>query len=216
MSEQMATAQAQLEDAQRQKAEADDLIRALERRVHDGDVEVTAIEMGEQYGVQRLAALQQQRADRLVAEAEAADLARRRQEAEEAARRELEAVSPEVLADACEAALLALERVHALGAERQAVLRRHAQTYLSLGMTDKVRHQEGSWIVYEAGGAVYDTHQDPYRPDVLLSLVEGERTRRTRIAARLAKGFPAPDPAPHPMARLLAERTSANMNAEVA
>lgn len=204
MTQQMAAAQAQLEDAKQQKAEADELIAALEERVQSGGEEVTALEMGEQYGVQRLAALQQERAERLVAEAEAADLARRREEAEAAACREMEALSSEALTQACEKAMKAIDAVQRLGDERQSALERHAKAFVELGMTDKILHCEGSWIVFEAGGSRYDTSQDKHQGRTLLAVIEGERARRAQIPNRRARGYTDPEPQKHPVGQLLA------------
>ncbi|MEV5611498.1 hypothetical protein [Streptomyces sp. NPDC052225] len=216
MSEQMTAAQAQLEDARRQKAEADDLIAALEERVQSGGEEVTALEMGERYGVQRLAALQQRRAEQLVADAEAADLERRRQEAEETARQELEALSPEVLADACEAALKAIDEVQRLAADRQAATRRHADTFIDLGMSDRIVHRDGGWVVFEAGGGRYDTHENHFTERALLAVIEGERNRRKLIPGRRAKGFTDPEPDRHIVAQLLAAKTDVTTSREAA
>jgi hypothetical protein len=205
MSEQMAAAQSELEDAKRQMAEADKLIAVLEERVQSGGEEVTALEMGERYGVQRLAALQQERAERLVAEAEAADLARRREEAEEAACRELEAVSPEALAAACKAALQAMDEVQRLAAARHAAARRHADTFIELGMADRIVHRDGGWVVFEAGGVRYDTQENHLTERALLAVIEGERARRKLIPERRAKGFADPEPDRHIVAQLLAD-----------
>lgn len=204
MTEELAGARARLEDAKRQRGEAGALIEALEDRVRDGDEEVAALELGEQHGLLRLAVLQQERAEQQVKAAEAAELVQRRQAAVQAATDELDALSPDVLAVACDEALQAIDRVQQLGDARQAAVERHAQAFLDLGMRDRIRHQDGSWVVFEVDGDRYDTRQDSLGGRALLAAIEGERLRRAQIPGRLAKGFPPPVASSHPMAQLLA------------
>lgn len=204
MSPELTEAQRQLADAQAEKAELDGLIQGLEQQVLDGQAEETERELTEQYGLARLAKLRQEAAERRVKDATAAEVQERRQAALAAAREELEGLGPERLAEACEAALKAIERVQQLGDARQAAVERHAAVFLDLGMNDRIRHQDSSWVVFEVDGVRYDTQQDRLGGRTLLGVIEGERVRRSQIPGRLARGFPPPDAEPHPVAQLLA------------
>jgi hypothetical protein len=197
-------AQRELLDARRERAEIDGLIAGLEDQVRAGEAEEAERDLGEKYSLQRLALLRQEAAERRVKEAELAAVEERRNAALAAAGAELESLSPDVLAEACEEALQAIEKVQRLGDTRQAAIARHAQTFLDLGLRDRIRHQDASWVVFEVDGVRFDTRQDALDGRSLLSAIDGERARRAQIPGRLAKGFAPPEPTAHPMARLLA------------
>lgn len=209
-------ARAQLDDARREKTELDDLIAGLERQVVDGESEEAEQRLGEQYSLERLARMRQQAAQKRVERAEALELQERRQAAVQAAREELGALAPERLAEACEEALEVIDRVCRLGDARQAAIVRHAQAFVDLGMKGHIRHQDHSWVAFEVDGVKFDNRQDCYGGRALLAAIEGERHRRTLIPARRAKGFTAPEPSSHPMAKLLAANADAAENGEVA
>ncbi|MFD3525061.1 hypothetical protein [Streptomyces sp. NPDC058653] len=208
MTTELTEAQRQLADAQKEKAELDGLIQGLEKQVLAGEAEETERELTEQYGLARLAKLRQEAAERRVKDAAAAEVQERRQAALVAARKELERLAPERLAEACEAALEAIERVQQLGDARQAAVERHAAVFLDLGMSGRILHQDSSWVVFEVDGVRYDTRQDSLDGRRLLAVIEGERVRRAQIPGRLAKGFTPPAPEAHPVAQLLAAQTA--------
>ncbi|MGQ4355266.1 hypothetical protein [Streptomyces drozdowiczii] len=216
MTTELSEAQRELADTRAEIAELQGLIDGLEEKVRNGEAAEEAQQIGEQYGLKRLAELRQEAAQRKLAKAEAADLARRREAAVQAAREELEPLSPERLAEECEAALQVIERVHSLGDARQAAIVRHAKVFLELGMQDRIRHRDGAWVVFEVGGARYDTSQDCLGGRALLAAIDGERYRRALIPARRAQGFSGPEPDNHPMSRLLAANADAVENGEAA
>ncbi|WDT90769.1 hypothetical protein H0E86_03910 [Streptomyces sp. SCSIO-PteL053] len=201
--------QQELADTKAEIAELQGVIDGLEEKVREGEATAEATALGEQYGVLRVAQLRQEAVQRKLKRAEAAELRERQEAAVRAASEELEALSPERLADACEEALQAIERVHRLGDARQAAVVRHAQAFVDLEMRDRIHHQDGGWVVFEVGGVRYDTRQDHLGGRSLLATIEGERHRRTLIPGRRAKRFPPPEPASHPMAQLLAQRLDA-------
>ncbi|MFB7555342.1 hypothetical protein [Streptomyces brevispora] len=209
-------ARAQLDDAHREKSELDELIAGLERQVVDGESEEAEQRLGEQYSLERLARVRQQAAAKRVERAEALELQERRQAAVQAAKVELEALTPERLAEACEDALGVIDRVCRLGDARQAAVVRHAQAFLELGMQDRIRHKDGSWVVYEVDGVRYDTQQGGLGSRALLVAIEAERLRRAQIPVRRAQGQSGPEPDSHPMAQLLAANADAAENGEVA
>lgn len=133
MSQDLSEARERLADAQRQKEEADDLIRALEQQVVDGHDEVVVLEAGEQYGLQRLAELQQLRAQKQLQRAEAEEKERTLGQAREEAADELGAVCDEVLAGKYAAALAALVDFAAACRAREEAVRQHAKRLRDLG-----------------------------------------------------------------------------------
>lgn len=212
----LTASQQELADTKAEIAEMQGVIDALEEKVREGEAADEAQELGERYGVMRLTELRLEAAERKLAKAESLELQERRQAAVQAAREELGALSPERLAEACEEAVAAIERVCRLGDARLAAVARHAQAFVDLGLRDRIRHQDGSWVVYEVDGVRYDTQQEPFGGHALLAAVEAERHRRTQIPARRAKGFPGPEPVKHPMAKLLAANADAAENGEAA
>ncbi|PWS43892.1 hypothetical protein DKT74_14220 [Streptomyces sp. ZEA17I] len=209
MTVELTEAQRELADTKAEIAELQGLIDGLEEQVRNGEAVAEATALGEQYGVLRVAELRQEAAERKLKRAEAAERRERQEAAVRAAAEELEALSPERLAEACEEALQAIERVHRLGDARQAAVVRHAKAFLELGMLDRVHHHAGSWVVFEVGGVRYDTNQDHLDGGALLTVIEGERHRRTLIPGRRAQGYADPEPSSHPMSRLLAQRLDA-------
>ncbi|MFJ3141407.1 hypothetical protein ACIPJM_02945 [Streptomyces halstedii] len=209
MTAELAEARAQLEDARREKAELDGLIAGLEAQVVDEESAEAERRLAEQYSLERLARVRQEAARKRVERAEVAELRERREAAVRAAAEELESLGLERLAEACEEALRAIGRVCELGDARQAAVVRHAKAFLELGMLDRVHHHAGSWVVFEADGVRYDTQNEHLDGRALLTVVEGERHRRTLIPGRRAKGFTGPEPDRHPVAQLLAKRLDA-------
>lgn len=203
------TPHAQLADARAELGELQSLIDGLEDKVRDGDETEAQMELGRQYGLKRLATLRKESAERRVAKAEAARLQQQRLEAEAAARTELGRLGIDRLASALDAAVEALATLRKLGDARQAAIVQHGQAYVSLGMTDRIRHQDGGWTVFEVAGQVYDTNQDKCAGSVLVDLAMRELERRLVVAPlRAGKGFPPPEPIEHPVTRHLAARAS--------
>ncbi|MGW6288830.1 hypothetical protein [Streptomyces sp. NPDC055107] len=209
MTTELSEAQRELADNRAEIAELQGLIDGLEEKVRDGEAVEEAQQLGEKYGVLRVAQLRKEAVERKLKVAEAAALREQQDAAVRAAREELEALGPEKLAEACAEALRAIERVQQLGDARQAAVTRHGRAFLDLGMRDRIYHQDAGWIVFEAGGVRYDTKQDHLDGRSLLAAIEGERHRRTLIPGRRAQGFADPEPASHPMAKLLAKRLDA-------
>lgn len=212
----LTAAQQELADTKAEIVEMQGVIDALEEKVREGEAADEAQELGERYGVMRLAGLRLEAAERKLAKAEALELQERRQAAVQAARQELAALAPARLAEACEEALGVIDRLCSLGDARHAALARHAKAFVDLGMKDRIRHKAGAWIVFEIDGVKYDTQQDHLGGRALLAAIEGERFRRTQIPARRAQGFSGPEPDRHPMAQLLAANADAAENGEVA
>jgi hypothetical protein len=198
--------QEQLADARAELDELQGLIDGLEEQVREGDDREAEMELGRQYGLKRLAELRREAAERRASKAVAEEKARRRLEAEAAAQADLEQLGVDRLASALDTAVQALADLKALGDARQAALERHARAYVDLGMKDRIVHQDGHWVRFQAGGAVYDTNQDQCSGNALLALVQQELKRRELIPDRVAKGFTPLEPIPHPVTRYLAER----------
>ncbi|MFE4408359.1 hypothetical protein [Streptomyces sp. NPDC056821] len=204
----LADARAQLADANREKTEIEGRISALEAQVRAGDEQAAEQQLVEQYAQQRLAQLRQEAAEQRVREAEAAELAEKRREAEAAAQADLEALSVPVLAAAFEDAVRALDRLQQLGDARQAAIERHARVFVELEMRDRIRHKEGSWIVFVAGGVKYDTNQDHCQGASLVKWATGELDRRQQSARRIEQGYRPLEPFPHPVTRYIDEQKS--------
>jgi hypothetical protein len=200
------TPREQLADAHTELDELQGLIDGLEEKVREGDETDAAMELGKQYGLKRLASLRRDAAGRKVARAEAEERAQRRLEAEAAAEADLEQLGVDRLATALDTAVQALADLKSLGDTRRAALERHARAYVELGMTDRILHQDGGWVRFTVGDAVYDTHQDQCAGDALLALAQEELKRRAAIPDRMARGFTPPEPIRHPVTLHLAER----------
>lgn len=156
MSEELADARARLEDAQRQKDEADALIEALEQQVVDGQDEVVVLEAGQQYGMQRLAELQRQRAQKQVQAAEAAALEERRGQALAAAGADLSGFSMEVIAQKYGAALAALDDLAAACDAREAAIVRHRVVFEQLGMDGSIPANTPHQRIIEVSGERFE------------------------------------------------------------
>ena len=197
----------QLADARAELGELQGLIDGLEAKVRDGDETEAEMELGRQYGLKRLATLRRDAAERRVAKAEVERLRQQRVEAEAAAAADLGQLGVDRLASALDTAVQALTALKALGDARHAALERHGRAYADLGMTDRIRHREGGWVVFEVAGQVYDTNQDHCQGRTLVDLAMRELERRTVLTPlRTGKGFPPPDPIGHPVTQHLAQR----------
>lgn len=205
MTQELTEAQRELADARREREELDQLIGGLEAQVREGEAAEAEQQLAEEYSVRRLAELRAEAAEQRVRAAEAAALKERRREAEAAAQADLEILSVGRLAEALTAAVSALEELKRMGDARQAALERHARAFLELGMDDKIRHKDGRWVVFEAGGVKYDTMQDGCGGARLIELAGEELTRRAQAARQQGQGFGPPAPLPHPVTRHLAK-----------
>jgi DNA-binding transcriptional ArsR family regulator len=195
----------QLADARAELDELQGLIDGLEEQVREGDETEAQMELGRQYGLKRLASLRREAAERRVARAEEEQRQQRRLEAEAAAQADFEQLGVDRLAAALDTAVRALAELKQLGDARQAAVERHARAYVDLEMTDRIRHRDGGWIVYEVAEQVYDTNQDRCQGDTLVTLAMQEMDRRlVQTPARLQRGYPAPEPFDHPVTRHLA------------
>ncbi|MGW2895849.1 hypothetical protein ACWDAO_14810 [Streptomyces sp. NPDC001212] len=195
----LSEAQQALDAAQRDKAQLDERIEALEERVREGNEQSAIEELGRQWAARRRVELRQEAAEQMVREAEAAELAQKRREAEAAAQADLDELGVPVLAEAFEDAVRALDRLQQLGDARQAAIERHAKVFVDLEMTGPIVHREGDWTVYEVAGSRFDTSQDRCSGSALLELLDAERARRAQIPARVARGFAPPEVLPHPV-----------------
>ncbi|MGV4889258.1 hypothetical protein ACSR0Z_22120 [Streptomyces viridosporus] len=197
---------AQLEGAQRAKAEIEARISGLEAQVSAGAAEAAERQLAEEYAQLRLTQLREEAAEERVRAAEAAAVAERRREAEAAAIADLEILGVGRLAEALDTAVSALQELKRLGDARQAALERHARAFIDLGMDDKIRHRDGRWIVFEAGGVKYDTAQDNCQGARLVELAQKELAHREQNVRYQAQGFNPLAPLAHPVTRHLAER----------
>lgn len=198
----------QLADARAELGELQGLIDGLEEKVRAGEETDAEMELGRQYGLKRLATLRRDAAERRVAKAEAERLRQQRAEAEAAAAADLGQLGIDRMATALDAVVEALAGLKQLGDDRRAAINRHGQAYVELGMTDRIRHQDGGWVAFEVAGQVYDTQQDPCGGEALLALAQRELKRRESIPARVARGYTPPEPLEHPVTRYLAARAA--------
>ncbi|MFI6123249.1 hypothetical protein ACIBCU_26310 [Streptomyces sp. NPDC051064] len=130
----LTAAQQELVDAKAEIAEMQGLIDGLEEKVRDGEAAEEAQQLGEQYGLQRLAVLRREAAERKLEKAEAAELSRRRGEAEKTARVELTEVSTGVIAEKYAAAMAALDDLADVCVRREDAVRRHLAVFADLDM----------------------------------------------------------------------------------
>ncbi|MEU7380941.1 hypothetical protein AB0A91_13200 [Streptomyces sp. NPDC042207] len=148
-------AREQLEDARRRREEAGALVEALEERVRSGDEEVVAMELGQQYGLARLAELEQERAERRVREAEAEAHRQALDEARRAAGEELSGVSLEVLDGLHRRLLAALDTFVAACQTREAAIGRHAEQLKQLGDRHLWIDTNGAGVALRVGEELY-------------------------------------------------------------
>ncbi|MBK6040824.1 hypothetical protein [Streptomyces sp. MBT55] len=147
MTTELSEAQRELADNRAEIAELQGLIDGLEEKVRNGEEAEEAQQLGEQYGLKRLAELRQEAAERKLAKAEAAEEARRRGEAEEAARADLGAASDEVIADKFTAALAALDDLAEVCVQRETAVRTHLKAFAELGMPNVVANENPQFII---------------------------------------------------------------------
>lgn len=196
----LAAAQEQLEDARKRKEEADGLIEALEQRVLDGEENAVVVGLGEQYGLQRLAELEQQRAERRVEAAEQVKRAQTLKDARGDATDALTAVSAEVLADSYAKALAAVADLAALCRTREAAILAHSDILRAAGDTQLLVDTGDSRRMVNVAGERFESGR--YEAMAMLGRVvgaamssNGERTYKPL--------FPRPNGL-HPVERLLA------------
>ncbi|MER6601829.1 hypothetical protein [Streptomyces parvus] len=146
MTTELSEAQRELADNRAEIAELQGLIDGLEEKVRNGEEAEEAQQLGEQYGLKRLAELRQEAAERKLAKAEAAEEARRRVEAEEAARADLGAASDEVIADKFMAALAALDDLAEVCVQRETTVRTHLKAFVELDMPNVIANTNPQFI----------------------------------------------------------------------
>ncbi|MGW1399282.1 hypothetical protein ACWCRF_11540 [Streptomyces sp. NPDC002405] len=171
MSKELEAARGQLEDARRAKKEADALIEALEERVLEGEEDVVVMELGQRYGVQRLAQLEAERAERRVKAAEAEERRQTLEEARREATDELSAVSTEAIDVLHRKALVALEDFVSACQAREEGIDRHAQQLKALGDREVWVDTNSSDVAVRVGGELYRLGE--YRPDTLAARAVG-------------------------------------------
>lgn len=196
----LAAAQEQLEDARKRKEEADGLIEALEQRVLDGEEDAVVVGLGEKYGLQRLAELEQQRAERRVKAAEQAKRAQSLKDAREDATGALTAVSGEVLADSYAKALSAVADLAALCRTREAAIFEHSDILRAAGDTQLLVDTGDSRRMVDVAGERFEAGR--YEVTLLLARVAGAVTAASGEHTRNPL-FPRPNGL-HPVERLLA------------
>ncbi|MFJ1788378.1 hypothetical protein ACIOML_29240 [Streptomyces anulatus] len=138
MTTELSEAQRELADNRAEIAELQGLIDGLEERVREGEAAEEAQQLGEQYGLKRLAELRQEAAERKLAKAEAADLDRRRDKAEAAARADMVELSDAALAKKYAAALASLDDLAAVCVRREDAMRKHLKVFVELGMENVI------------------------------------------------------------------------------
>ncbi|MGW3927846.1 hypothetical protein ACWECC_07075 [Streptomyces microflavus] len=134
----LSAAQQELADTRAEIAEMQGVIDTLEEQVREGEAAEEAQQMAERYGLKRLAELRQEAAERKLAKAEAAEVVRRRGEAEEAARTDLGAASDEVIAAKYRAALAALDDLAEVCVQREIAVRAHLKAFAALDMPNVI------------------------------------------------------------------------------
>ncbi|WP_329220283.1 hypothetical protein [Streptomyces microflavus] len=138
MTTELTVAQQELADTKAEIAELQGLIDGLEEQVREGEAAEEAQQLGEKYGVLRVAQLRQEAAERKLAKAEAAELARRRAAAEAAARADMVELSDAALAVKYAAALAALDDLAAVCVRREDAMREHLAVFADLGMKNVI------------------------------------------------------------------------------
>ncbi|MEU9183360.1 hypothetical protein AB0D14_02080 [Streptomyces sp. NPDC048484] len=196
----LAAAQEQLEDARKRKEEADGLIEALEQRVLDGEENAVVVGLGEEYGLQRLAELEQQRAERRVEAAEQAKRTQTLKDAQEDATDALAAVSAEVLADSYAKALAAVADLAALCRTREATIAEHSGILRAAGDTQLLVDTGDSRRMIDVAGEHFESGR--YEVTALLARVAGA-VMATSGERNYKPLFPRPNGL-HPVERLLA------------
>jgi hypothetical protein len=210
----LAAARADLEKAQAEAAEAQQLIDTLEEQVREGSEAVDADVLGREYGVRRLAELRKEAAEQRAKEARAALAVQRRAAALRDAETELDAVSLDRLADLHAAAYDALLALAEATVRRRRVIAEQAAALAEVNAFGAVVSRAQDQVVVKVGGVVH-RQQDAPVPIVLprlLAQVSGEASTRARSGG-------APDlhaalyqwvsGSPTPLEQLAAERRAA-------
>ncbi|MFI9059792.1 hypothetical protein ACIGXQ_35540 [Streptomyces anulatus] len=146
MTAELSEAQQELADTKTEINELQGLIDGLEEKVREGEEAEEAQQLGEQYGLKRLAELRKEAAERKLAKAEAAEVVRRRGEAEEAARVDLGAASDEVIAAKYRAALAALDDLAEVCVQRETAVRTHLKVFAELDMPNVIANTNPQFI----------------------------------------------------------------------
>lgn len=210
MSQDLDEARRRLEDARREKSEADDLIAALEQRVADGEGEVVVLEAGQQYGLQRLAELQQERAEKQLAQAQADERMRLLQLARGEAVDELGAVSDERLAVKYARALAALEDFTAACQVREEAIRRHATRLRDLGDRKVYVETNDTRRVLDAAGQRFESERCAPQDMAMRVVGAVAAALNLRAPAGLSRQAIARPSHLHPVERLLAGEEDAS------
>lgn len=148
-------AQQELADTRAEIAEMQGVIDVLEEQVREGEEAEEAQQIAERYGLKRLAELRQEAAERKLAKAETAEAARRRGEAEEAARADLGAASDEVIADKYRAALAALDDLAEVCVQRETAVRTHLRAFAELDMPNVIANKNPQFI-FQVDGTKFE------------------------------------------------------------
>lgn len=196
----LAEAQRELEDARREKTELDDLIEGLEQQVLDGNEAQATRELGEKFGLQRLAELRQERAEKRVQDAEIARRAQLLKDAQEDATEALTAVSADVVAGAYVAALAAVTELVEACRTREAAILEHARALRSAGDTQLLVATGDARRIIDVNGERFEAGR--FEAGLMLGRVAGAAMA---TAGRSASGsqFQRPEGL-HPVEQLLA------------
>ncbi|WP_432004559.1 hypothetical protein [Streptomyces parvus] len=197
-------AQQQLADAQREKAELDGLIEGLERQVLDGEEAEASRQLGEQWGLRRLAELRQERAAKRLQEAEAADLARRMKAARKAATEELTTLGAGVVLEKYRALLAALDDFVSTCGEREAAVLKHSQALRQVGDQRMLVKTGDSRVMVDVPGERFEFGQ--YEPGNMLARAAGAVMAGRSVSHQVGRGgvgIVRPSGV-HPVERLLA------------
>ncbi|MFC8724306.1 hypothetical protein [Streptomyces bacillaris] len=196
MTTELTEAQRELADTKAEIAELQALIDGLEEKVREGEEAEEAQQLGEQYGLKRLAELRREAAERKLAKAEAADLARRRGEAEAAARADMVELSDAALAVKYAAAVAALDDLAAVCVRREDAMRGHLKAFVELGMENVIANAPPQHI-FALDGELFEV--GTRRPQDLVTRATAHvfRVRALRDAPRIGDRA-------HPVERVLA------------
>ncbi|MFH9768463.1 hypothetical protein ACH4N4_19460 [Streptomyces microflavus] len=195
MTAELSEAQRELADNRAEIAELQGVIDGLEAQVRDGEATAEAQQLGERYGVLRVAQLRQEAAERKLAKAEAAELARRRGAAEEAARADMVELSDAALAVKYAAALAALDDLAEVCVRREDAMLGHLKTFADLKMTNVVANAPPQHI-FALDGELFEV--GTRRPQDLVTRATAHvfRVRGVRDAPRIGGSA-------HPVERVL-------------
>ncbi|MEU3204256.1 hypothetical protein ABZ702_10300 [Streptomyces cyaneofuscatus] len=204
MSKEAVEAQQQLADAQKEKAELDELIGALEQQVLDGEEAEASKQLGEQWGLRRLVELRQERAAKRLKEAEAADLAHRMEAARKAATKELAALGAGVVLEKYRVLLAALDDFVSICGEREDAVRKHSQALRQVGDQRMLVKTGDSRVMVDVPGERFEFGQ--YEPGNMLARAAGAVMAARSVNHQVGRGgvgIVRPSGV-HPVERLLA------------